>query len=183
MLGGTTSSTRPRRSAWDPRFATRGENHLERGAQTDQSGQPLASAGAGQESQPNLGKRQLGLRVIGRDAIVTGEGKLQSTAQTRAIDGRDDRLGKVGDPLQHLLPLAGEPLEFVPGGEPGELFDVGAGNEGVRLSGANHHRVAGRIAPDLLERRLELRLHGATQLVHRLAREIQGENGGGAGGR
>jgi hypothetical protein len=91
-------------------------------------------------------------------------------------------LGKSATPLQHLLPLAGEPLEFFPGGEPGELFDVGAGNEGVWLSGANHHRVVGRIPPDFLERRLELRLQGAIQLVHRFTREVEGEDGGGAGG-
>ena len=135
MLGGTSSSTRPRRSALAPALALAREDHVERRAQADEPGQPLAATGAGNETELHLGETELGLRVVGGDAVVTGERELETGSEAGAVDGGDDGRRKgVSTRLTHLLALEAEPLGRALRGERGELLDVGARDEVVGLA-------------------------------------------------
>ncbi len=87
-------------------LALSGQDHVERGADADQPGKPLASAGAGNESELDLRKAELRLGVVGGDAIVAGERQLEAAAEAGAVDGGHDRLGEGLDAAQQLLALA-----------------------------------------------------------------------------
>ena len=112
-----------------------GENHVERGAGADQPRQPLASTRPGDQAELNLGQAELGLGMIGGDSVVTREGQLEPSTETGAVNGGHHRLGERLDTADQLLALEAEPFRRGARGEGGELFDVGAGDERVRLAG------------------------------------------------
>ena len=139
MLRGTTSSTRPRRSALAARsllpvriMSSAARRPISRGSRW----QPPAP---GMRPSCTSGRPSWVLAMIGRDAVVAGERQLEPAAETGAVDRRDDRLGQRLDPAHHLLALEAQPLGLGLGGERGELLDVGAGDEGVGLAGDEHH--------------------------------------------
>ena len=72
------------------RHAGAGNDHVQRGFDTDRARQPLRASGARQQTQPDL--RQCYLRVRHGDAEVAAECQLQSAAHAAAADRGDDRL-------------------------------------------------------------------------------------------
>ena len=159
MLGGDdlVHQTEPQRLAGA--LALAGEDHVEGRARADETRQPLAAAGAGDEPELYLGEAELRLGMIGGDPVVTGQRELEPAAQTGAVNRRDDRLGQRLDPAHHLLSLEAQPLGLDLGGERGELLDVGAGDEGVGLAGDQHHRLHVLVVAEPDQQRLELDLH------------------------
>src|ERR1041385_4088398 len=73
------------------------QNDVERGARADQPGQALATARAGQNSELNLRQADRRPRMIGRHAVVACEGKLEPSAQARAVNSHRDWLGEARD--------------------------------------------------------------------------------------
>ena len=61
-----------------------------RAAETDEPGEPLRPARAGDHPEPDL--REAELRVVGGDAEVAGERKLEADAEAVAADPRDHGL-------------------------------------------------------------------------------------------
>ena len=157
-------------------LAPAGEDHVQRRTRADEPGEPLATTRAGDEAELDLGKAELGLGMIGGDAIRAGEGELETAAETGAVDRRDDRLGQGLDPAHHLLPFEAQALRFGLSGERGELLDVRAGDEGVGLPRDQHHRADLGIVADPDEQRLELDLHRGVELVDRLAGQVEGHD-------
>src|SRR6185312_11171256 len=79
-------------------------------------------------------------------------------------------------PAHHLLTLEAQPLGFGSSGEGGELLNVGAGDEVVRLTRNEHHCSDGGVIAEANQQGLELHLDRRAELVHRLAREIEGDD-------
>ena len=117
------------------RHAGAGNDHVQRGLDTDRSRQPLRASGARQQTQPDL--RQRDLRVRRGDAEVAAECQLQSAAHAAAADRRDDglfaRLDNGDD---------GRQRRFGPRLRRGEFADVCATRE--QASGAGQDNGADR---------------------------------------
>ena len=176
MLFGTSSSTRPSRSALAARSLLPVRIMSSAARAPIEPGQPLAAAGAGDQAELHLGETELGLGMVGGDAVGAGERELEAAAETGAVDRGDDRLGQGLDPAHHLLPLEAQPLRFGLGGERGELLDVGAGDEGVGLARDQHHRADLGVVAEPDEQRLELDLDRGVELVDRLAGQVEGDD-------
>ncbi len=177
MLRGTTSSTNPIRSALAARslFPLRIKSSAALGP--DQTGKALTSAGAGDESELDFGQTELRFRVVGSDAIMAGERQLEAAAETGAVDGRDHRFGEGLDAAHQLLALEAQSLRRGACRERRELVDVGAGDEGVRLARDEHGGPDRGFVAESDEQRLELDFDRGTELVHRLAGKIEGDDG------
>ncbi len=117
------------------RHAGAGNDHVQRGFDTDRSRQPLRASGARQQTQPDL--RQRDLRVRHGDAEVAAECELQSAAHAAAADRGDDGLfaglGNGDDGVQR---------RFGPRLWRGEFADVCAARE--QASGAGQNNRANR---------------------------------------
>ncbi len=98
--------------------------------------------------------------MIGRDAVVTGEGKLESAAEAGAVDAHRDRLWKPGDAVEHVLAVGRQALGFGGRRERDELLDIGAGDEVFRLPGEERNGADVRIGGERREAGEELVLHG-----------------------
>ena len=85
------------------RFA--GQNHVERSSHADEPRETLAATGRRQNPELDFRQADLRLRVIGGHAIVTGERKLEPTAEAGAVDTDGDGLRKSGEAIQHFLPI------------------------------------------------------------------------------
>ena len=110
MLGGTSSSTSPSRSALAPR-SLRPVRIMSSAARAPMSrGRRWQPPAPGNEPELHLGQAELGLGMVGGDAVVAGERQLEPGAEAGAVDGGDDRLGQRLDPAHHLLPLEAQPL-------------------------------------------------------------------------
>ena len=72
------------------RHARAGNDHVQRGFDTDRAREPLRASCARQQTQPDL--RECDLRVRHGDAEVAAECQLQSAAHAAAADRRDDGL-------------------------------------------------------------------------------------------
>ena len=95
----------------------------------DGARETLRAAGARNDAELDLGQAELA-HVLGRNAVVAAERQLQAAAESGAVDGGDNRLGRLLDRVdqgrqERLLHLA---LEF---------RDVGAGGE--ELARARQH--------------------------------------------
>ena len=87
-LGCTSSSTRPIFQALAARSRLSREDDVERRAHADEPRQAIAAAGAGNEAELHFGKSELGLRMIGRDALVAGEREFDPAAQAGCRESR-----------------------------------------------------------------------------------------------
>ena len=154
-----------------------GEDDVERAADTDEPRQAVAAAGTGDEPELHFGKAKLGLGVIGRDAPVTGEGELVATAEAGAMDRGDDRLGRRGDTVHQVLRPPAQQRRLFRGADPGELLDVGAGDEAVFLAGDEDDPAHVGIGPDPGDQGVELGRNRGGQGVHRCPGNIQRDYG------
>ncbi len=67
--------------------------HLHQGGlHADQAGQALGAAAAGEQADLDFRQTQLDLRIVLDDAIVAGEGELETAAKRQTIDGCSHRL-------------------------------------------------------------------------------------------
>ena len=118
-----------------------GEDELERPFRPDEARQALRAAGAGQETELDLGQADAGAGR--RDAVMAAERELEAAAERRAVQRRDDRLADALDRLDDL-DQPGRAARLA------ELRDVGAGREGA--PGAGEHRgLNAGVVPDPLE--------------------------------
>ena len=137
------------------RIALRG--HLQRQRDPGNARQPLRAACTGQQAELHFGRAEL--RRGDRDAIMTAQRHLAPATQRRAVDRRDDRLGRCLDHVDH-------------GGQArldhrfAELGDVGAGEEGTAIA-ADHHRRDRSIGDAFLDRGLQPLPHGCAQRIDR----------------
>src|SRR5262249_36746916 len=99
-----------------------GENERKGAALADQPRQPLGAAAAGKQAQLDLGLAEL--RVLDGDADSARHRGLATAAQGKAVDGRNHRLAKILDEIEHLLPDAAGPFS-VDRARTRELADVG----------------------------------------------------------
>ncbi len=160
-----------------------GEDHVERRLQPDGAGQALGAAGAGKEPELDLGHREHGLRMIGRDAPGAGQRRLQAATQAPTMDGCHHREAQplealeqgMADPARGLRVSRAAPLE--------KLLDVGAGDEGVLFSRDEHRSADRDVRLETIEQRGELVAHTARDDVHRRARGVEGDHRDAVGDR
>ena len=133
------------------------EDQVHRQRLADGAGQPLRSAGAGDD--PEAGLRLAELGGLGGDDQVTAHGQLAAAAQAVAGDRGDERCP---EPADRVPALDAALVVEVDRRGLCELADVGAGGEGP-LAAAEHDRAHRLVAVELRER-----LH---ELVHQLVGE------------
>src|SRR5256712_2375331 len=149
-----------------------GEDDVERGARTDQSRQPLAAARAGEDPELPLRAAELGLGVIGGHAVAAGERELEPAAEASAVNPHGHRLGEARHALEQVLTVGREALRLRGARERDELFDVGARDEVLGLAREERDGLHRRIPLERLERREDVLLDRARDLVHPLAPRI-----------
>ena len=98
---GTTWSASPMRSASAAADEATGEDQLLGPGGTDQPGQPLGAAGAGDDPQLDLRLAEGG--VVGGDPDVGAQRQLAATAEGVAVDRGDHRLGDRGHRPERVL--------------------------------------------------------------------------------
>nr|VTO99412.1 hypothetical protein BIN_B_01923 [Mycobacterium kansasii] len=96
--------------------------------------------GAGQQAQRHFRKPDLAALHVGRDAVMTGQGDLQSAAKCCAVDGGDHRLAQrlqgaklpldCLDGVEHIAGVLGPGLHHG--------LHVTAGEEGLLRAGDHH---------------------------------------------
>ena len=69
------------------------DHDRQRRRQSDQPGEPLGAAGAGNKAQGDLRQTQLEARIIRGNSVGARERDLQTAAQCQAVDRGDERLG------------------------------------------------------------------------------------------
>jgi hypothetical protein len=131
-------------------------HHRQRLLDPDHPRKPLGAPGARQQSELHL--RESEARVLDGDAIVTRQRDLETAAERRSVDGRDDGLRAVLDELQHHV-QARRRRRLA------ELRDVGAGDERAARAGDDDraHRLIGdglleslvEAVPDVLAQRVD----------------------------
>src|SRR5439155_12707242 len=100
-----------------------------------------------------------------------------AATKTGAVYGRDDRLVKGLYPADRLLPFEAQPLRLGLRRQSRELLDVCPGDEGVRLARDQHDRADCCLITQLIQQRLELDPHRGGELVDRLARQVERDDG------
>src|SRR2546430_2639283 len=102
------------------------QDELQRTSLADQPWQTLCSAAARNDSQ--LDFRLSELRALRGHSNGAGHRSLAAAPEREPIDGRDHRLAQVLDEIEDLLSVRAG-LFRLDGGDPGELADVGSGDE------------------------------------------------------
>ena len=82
------------------------EQELQRVSRRHHARDALGAAGAGEQPDLDLGQAEAGLAVVGGDAVVAGEAKLEAAAERGAVDRRDERLAAGLDAPVELRQLA-----------------------------------------------------------------------------
>ncbi len=104
------------------------------GRVADEPGQALRPAGAGKEPHVDLGQAdQGGLPLLG-DPPRAGQRELQAAAEAVAVNGRDPGDGQGGQPVEGAVEKIHRLVHPVGGLDLGDQLQVGAGEEGLRLS-------------------------------------------------
>ena len=114
-----------------------GEQHLERDAAGEETGEPLGAARAGQQAELDLGHTEA--RAIGGDPEIARERELEPAAEGGAVDGGDRRLRVLFEAIEDVGERVHEPREAGGTLDPRQLVDVGAGAEGSSFTG-DHER-------------------------------------------
>jgi hypothetical protein len=125
-----------------------GKNHFHRFAFTDEFGQPLGAAAAGDDAEVDLGLAKAGL--FAGDADVACECDLAAAAETKTVDHRDDGFRKDVDlieqcSLEKSAALGDGRLAL-------EFADIGTGDKGFRPRAGDHDNADFRIIPERVER-------------------------------
>src|SRR6266704_2490913 len=152
------------------------KDDVERGARADESRQSLAATGAGEDAELHFGQAELGLGVIRSDAVVAGEGELESAPQAGPVNADGDRLGKARHALEQLLPRVRQALRLGGARDPHELLDIRARDEVVALAGEERGGLHRGVPLEHLERRQDLLLHRLRNLVDGLALQIEDDH-------
>jgi hypothetical protein len=92
-----------------------------------------------------------------------------------------DRFGEALQAIDHLLPRAGQRRARFRRCDPGEFLDIGARHEVFGFAGDEHHRPGFGIVLDPPEQRFELLDDRGAEHVHRLTRDVEGEDGDAVG--
>ena len=123
------------------------------------------------------GKREHGLGMIARDAIAARERGLESAAETRAVNRGDDGNPQRFEPREQRLAAAAQRFRVGGGLQREKLVDVGAGEPGVALAAREHDSTYPAVRLELCEHRGELGAQAGRDLVHRLARQVDRDDG------
>ena len=108
------------------------------------------------QAEHDLGKSER--CVLDGDAIVAGERDLEPAAEAVAVHDGDGRRGEMIEPVHHRVRL-GEPRLHRGGvGHAAKLADVSAGDEALRLGGAQH-QAFGYVVLEVCEHVVELGEH------------------------
>src|SRR6185312_4713357 len=158
-------------------FVAGGKNHVQRCARTDEARQAIRSTSARNQPQLHLGKSEYGLGVIAGDAIAAGKRQFQPTAEAGTMDCSHERLGGIGDALHQQLTILRKARRFLDRSQRGELLDVGAGNEDVRLAGSDHDGLDEFVALEPLEQVLQFPACRIAHLVDGIVRRVQRHHG------
>ena len=125
------------------------------------------------------GRPSCGLGMIGGDPVVAGQRQLEPTAEAGAVDGGDDRLLGGLDPADRSPgPRSSAARLRILAGRCAVNSSISApGDEVVGLAGDEHHRPDRGILAQARQQRLELDADRGVELVDRLARQVEGEDG------
>ncbi len=118
--------------------APAGQHHLQGRQWPDQLGQADSSAEAGMNPQLYLGKTELGFRGVRGDPVAAGKRQLQASPQAEAVNETHGGEGESFETFEYPLAALDERqgLPFI--GQAGKFRDVRAGDEAVRLAGADN---------------------------------------------
>ena len=103
---------------------------IEGGLEANQPRQALGAAGARDQAELHFGLAEA--RVGVGDAIVAGEGQLETAAEGGAVKRHDDGLGRVLDLIEERIEVDHRALA---GNDAPEFLDVGAGDESAARAG------------------------------------------------
>ena len=112
-----------------------GEDQVERLGDADQPRQAGRAAPAGEDAQPHLGQADAGGRRVARHAAGRGERDLGAAAQADAADRGHGGEGERLPGREQAMAEARARLGLGGVGDPGDLLEVGAGDEAPRLAG------------------------------------------------
>lgn len=167
--------------AWPDRAS--GQDQVERRRDPDQSGEALGAPGAGEQPDLHLGLAELGPGfIVGADPHRARQGQFHAATQTGSVDGGDHRLPQLGvEPFQPVVDLLARPhglLGLLGGVEAAEEpADVGAGDEAVRLGGADDDGRDVGVALDSLDDGLHVLHEAGEEGVHLLPRPVDQHRG------
>ncbi len=140
------------------------EHGVERVLGAGEARQALRAAGARQQAEMHF--RQAHARGRQRNAIVGAQRRLQAAAQRRAVQRRDDQLGRI-------LHRGDDVVQVRARRRLAELADVGAGDEGAAAAD-QHDGVDAGILAEGLDAFLDAGADRRSQRIHR--RIVDGED-------
>ena len=143
----------------------------------DQARQTGGTAGGRNHTELHFGETEHRLGMIARDTIAARQCQFEAATETGAVNGGDDRFGGVGDALHQQLAVLGEARCLFHGAECDEFLDVGAGNEDVGLARTHDDCLDDVIGLEALHQLLEFPADRLADLVDRIVRRIEGDNG------
>ena len=114
--------------------------------------------------------------MICRNPIVSGESQLQRASNARTMYCDYKRSPHLLNRIEKMLALLAQPLRFVDALELEKLLDVRAGNEAVLFSADEDRSANIEVALEPVEKRDELVLHRAIDLVDRFAGQVDGDD-------
>ena len=146
---------------------------------TDQPRQPLRATGAGEQADLHLREADAGLRLVGKNPVVTGERQLEAGAECHAVDRRRERftagLEPPEDPVQVRTELRRLRRRDAALEHRRHVLDIRAGHE-ARLPGGDDHTAHGRIRGQLVDAGFELAQETRGHDVHRAIDDIDQEH-------
>src|SRR6185437_3994847 len=137
---------------------------------------PLRATHTGNDAKLNFRRGKGRLGVVGTDAVAAGECHLHPAAQARAVNRGDDRDPQTLEAHEHILAHPAHPLRLDLRLHVAEFFDVGAGDERIRLAGRQYHPFDELIIIDAKEDPLQLADQRRAERVHRFTGPIDGHD-------
>jgi hypothetical protein len=151
-----------------------GEHHGHGLERIDQPRQAHRAAEPGMQAEHDLGKSER--RVLDRDAMVAGERDFEPAAEAIAVHDRDRRRRQAIEPVDHRVRLDQARLDGAGVGHGAKFTDVGAGDEALRLGGAQH-QAFGHVALEAREHVVELAEHVLGERIGAGVRLVEREPG------
>src|SRR5215211_3550954 len=93
--------------------------------------------------------------MVCTDAVPARERRLETTTQARSVNRCDDGRSKLLEFVEQLLSQAAHTLGVRRRFDLEKLLDVGAGDEAVRFTGDQYHRLDTTVVVDSPEKTLE----------------------------
>ena len=163
-----------------------GRQHLQRFLGLSQAGHPLGAAGAGEDADLHLGKRDPHIFRVGGNPTVTGQRQLEGAAHAGAVDRGNPRLaaglqlaeqpGHAADGVEqeaHRLVLVPGLLRLETFQHAAQHGEVGAAGEAF-LAGGQDGSLDRRVGGDLVDDPVELLEHAFVEDVHRSIGHVPG---------